>query len=120
MLSGVFDAYPGLQMILGHMGETLPYLLWRVNQALSRVENSQARSFREIFESHFHITTSGNFSNPALLCAVQEMGVDRIMFSVDYPFVENQPGTEWAERMTFCRHDRVKILNGNARRLLNL
>lgn len=120
VLSGVFDAYPGLQMILGHMGETLPYLLWRVNQALSRVENSQARSFREIFESHFHITTSGNFSNPALLCAVQEMGVDRIMFSVDYPFVENQPGTEWAERMTLCRNDRVKILNGNARRLLNL
>lgn len=120
VLSGVFDAHPKLQMILGHMGEALPFLLWRINQALSRVENTQSRSFREIFEGHFRITTSGNFSNPALLCAVQEMGVDRIMFSVDYPFVENRPGAEWAEQLNFSREDRVKILSGNARRLLKL
>jgi predicted TIM-barrel fold metal-dependent hydrolase len=120
VLSGVFDAHPRLQMILGHMGETLPFLLWRVNQALSRVENTQTRSFREIFEAHFHVTTSGNFSNPALLCTVQEMGVDRIMFSVDYPFVENQPGADWAEQISLCREDREKILNGNVRRLLKL
>ena len=120
VLSGVFDAYPRLQMILGHMGEALPFLLWRVNHALSRVENTQTRSFREIFEGHFHITTSGNFSNPALLCTVQEMGVDRIMFSVDYPFVENQPGAEWAEQISLCREDRQKILNRNARQLLKL
>ena len=120
VLSGVFDAHPGLQMILGHMGETLPFLLWRVNQALSRVENAQTRSFREIFESHFHVTTSGNFSNPALLCTVQEMGVDRIMFSIDYPFVENRPGTDWAEQISLCREDREKILNGNVRKLLKL
>lgn len=120
VLSGVFDAYPGLQMVLGHMGETLPFLLWRVNQALSRVENTQTRSFREIFEAHFHVTTSGNFSNPALLCTVQEMGVDRVMFSVDYPFVENQPGADWAEQLSFSREDRVKILNGNARKLLRI
>lgn len=120
VLSGVFDAHPGLQMVLGHMGETLPFLLWRVNQALSRVENTQTRSFREIFEAHFHVTTSGNFSNPALLCTVQEMGIDRVMFSVDYPFVENQPGADWAEQLSFSREDREKILNGNARRLLGL
>ena len=120
VLSGVFDAHPGLQMVLGHMGETLPFLLWRVNQALSRVENTQTRSFREIFGAHFHVTTSGNFSNPALLCTIQEMGVDRVMFSVDYPFVENGPGAEWAEQLSFSREDRVKILNGNARRLLRL
>jgi predicted TIM-barrel fold metal-dependent hydrolase len=119
-LSGVFDAHPRLQMILGHMGETLPFLLWRVNQALSRVENTQTRSFREIFEAHFHVTTSGNFSNPALLCTVQEMGLDRIMFSIDYPFVENQPGVDWAEQLNFSHEDREKILNGNVRRLLKL
>ena len=120
VLSGVFDAHPRLQMIIGHMGETLPFLLWRVNQALSRVENTQTRSFREIFEAHFHVTTSGNFSNPALLCTVQEMGVDRIMFSVDYPFVENRPGVDWAEQLSFSREDREKILNGNVRKLLRL
>ena len=120
VLSGVFDAHPGLQMILGHMGETLPFLLWRVNQALSRVENAQTRSFREIFAAHFHVTTSGNFSNPALLCTVQEMGIGRIMFSIDYPFVENQPGVDWAEQISLCREDREKILNGNVRKLLKL
>ena len=120
VLSGVFDAHPALQMVLGHMGETLPFLLWRVNQALSRVENTQTRSFREIFEAHFHVTTSGNFSNPALLCTVQEMGIDRVMFSVDYPFVENQLGANWAEQLSFSQEDREKILNGNARRLLGL
>ena len=120
VLSGVFDEHPRLQMILGHMGEALPFLLWRINQALSRVENTQTRSFREIFEAHFHITTSGNFSDPALLCAVQELGVDRIMFSIDYPFVDNAPGTGWAENLRFSWEDREKILNGNARRLLKL
>ncbi len=120
VLSGVFDAHPGVQIILGHMGEALPFLLWRIDQALSRKENARKRSFREIFEAHFHITTSGNFSNPALLCSVQELGVDRIMFSVDYPFVENKPGVEWAEQIPLCREDRAKILNGNVRRLLKL
>jgi hypothetical protein len=52
------------------MGETLPFLWWRVNSALSRVENAQTPSFREIFEAHFHVIASGNFSNPALLCTV--------------------------------------------------
>ena len=120
VLSGVFDEHPRLQMILGHMGETLPFLLWRIDMALSRVENARTRSFREIFEAHFHITTSGNFSNPALLCAVQEIGIDRIMFSVDYPFVENPAGTGWIDRIPLCAEDKAKLLNGNARRLLGL
>ena len=57
--------------------------------------------FRDVFCEHFWITTSGFFSDPALLCCIQEMGIDRILFSVDYPFVENPPGTEWAA--TACR-----------------
>jgi predicted TIM-barrel fold metal-dependent hydrolase len=120
VLSGVFDAYPDLQIILGHLGESLPFSLWRINQALSRKENRVAQSFRDIFASHFHITTSGNFSNPALLCCVQEMGVDRIMFSVDYPFVQNGPGVEWMGTVPLCNEDREKILNGNVTKLLRL
>ena len=120
VLSGVFDAHPRLQVVLGHMGEGLPFLLWRIDQALSRKENVSARSFREIFEAHFHITTSGNFSNPALLCSVQELGVDRIMFSVDYPFVENKPAVDWIDRIPLCKEDVEKILHGNVRKLLKL
>ena len=120
VLSGVFDAYPGLKIILGHLGESLPFSLWRIDQALSRSGNKASSSFRDTFCEHFYITTSGNFSNPALLCCVMEMGVDRILFSVDWPFVENKPGTEWMKTVPLCAEDREKILNGNAKRLLGM
>ena len=119
VLSGVFEAYPKLKIILGHLGESLPFSLWRINEALSRAGN-RGIPFRDIFCEHFHITTSGNFSNPALLCSVMEMGADRILFSVDYPFVENPPGVRWMDQVPLCAEDREKILHGNAARLLKL
>jgi predicted TIM-barrel fold metal-dependent hydrolase len=119
VLSGVFDAYPRLKIILGHLGESLPFSLWRIDQALSRKGN-RTMSFRDIFCEHFYITTSGNFSDPALLCCVQEMGVDRILFAVDWPYVENLPGTQWMKQVPLCAKDRNKILHGNAKRLLRM
>ena len=77
-------------------------------------------SFREQFSEHFYITTSGFFSTPALLCCMQEMGVDRIMFSVDYPFVPNLPGTKWMNELQLSADDKTKILSGNAKRLLKM
>ena len=119
VLSGVFDACPDLRIVLGHLGEGLPFLLWRIDQALSRTE-TPLDSFRETFREHFYITTSGNFSDPALLCSAMEMGTDRILFSVDYPFVENGDATGWMERIPFSTEDRRKILHGNAERLLGV
>jgi len=120
VLSGVFDKYPNAKMVLGHLGESIPFSLWRINQALNRIENTGGASFREIFSEHFWITTSGNFSNPAFLCCVMEMGIDRIMFSVDYPFVDNAEGTDWIPTIPLCREDIDKLLHGNAERLLKL
>ena len=109
VLSGVFDAYPDLKIILGHLGESLPFSLWRINDALSRPGNRNTSfSFREYFCKHLCITTSGNFSNPALLCSVMEMGVDRIIFSVDYPFVMNAPAMEWIPTIPLCAEDKAK------------
>jgi predicted TIM-barrel fold metal-dependent hydrolase len=119
VLSGVFDAYPRLQFILGHLGEGLPFYLWRINMALGR-ESKPGFSFRDAFTEHFSITTSGFWSDPALLCCVQELGVDRIMFSVDYPFAPNQPATQWLETIPLCAEDRAKIAGGNAKRILKL
>jgi predicted TIM-barrel fold metal-dependent hydrolase len=119
VLSGVFDAYPGLKIILGHLGESLPFSAWRIDMALARPGNT-ASAFRDTFRSHFWITTSGNFSTPALLCCVLEMGADRILFSVDYPFVPNPPGLKWMRDVPLGPEDREKILSGNARRLLKL
>jgi len=118
VLSGVFDAYPRAKIILGHLGESLPFSAWRINMCLSR--GGQASNFRDTFNEHFWITTSGNFSTPALMCCMMEMGVGRILFSVDYPFVPNPPGTKWMADLPLSLEDRTKILSGNARRLLKM
>jgi 2,3-dihydroxybenzoate decarboxylase len=120
VLSGVFDAHPKLKIILGHLGETLPFLVWRVDHALARPGAKTTISFRDVFCHNFYITTSGNFSDPALLCCTMEMGVDRILFAVDWPFVANKPGTQWLERVPLCDEDKAKIASGNVKRLLRM
>ena len=122
VLSGVLDRHPDVKIILGHMGEGLPFLLWRINHSFSKLFRPEGENvaFRDLFCKHFYITTSGNFSNPALLCSVMELGVDRILFSVDWPYVQNSPGTAWMEGIPLSDEDREKILNGNAKRLLKM
>jgi predicted TIM-barrel fold metal-dependent hydrolase len=119
VLSGVFDQYPGLKIIMGHLGESLPFSAWRIDMALARQGNRKS-AFRDTFRQHFWITTSGNFSTPALLCSMLEMGADRILFSVDYPFVPNPPGVRWMDQLPIAPADRDKILSGNAKTLLKL
>jgi 2,3-dihydroxybenzoate decarboxylase len=119
VLSGVFDQYPGLKIIMGHLGESLPFSAWRIDMALARQGNRKS-AFRDTFRQHFWITTSGNFSTPALLCSMLEMGADRILFSVDYPFVPNPPGVRWMDQVPIAPADRDKILSGNAKTLLKL
>ncbi|MCC7347045.1 MAG: amidohydrolase [Variibacter sp.] len=119
VLSGVCEAHPGLKIILGHLGEGLPFFLWRINNAFLR-PGQKPVNFRDTFCRHFYVTTSGFFSDPALLCTVQELGVDRILFSVDYPFEANPPGPAWLERVPLCDEDKAKIASGNAKRLLRL
>ena len=121
VLGGVFDRHPKMNLILGHFGETLPFLVWRIDQALARPgAKRMSRGFREVFSSNFYVTTSGNFSNPALLCTMQEMGIDRILFAIDYPFVKNEDGMDWIPHMSICDEDKIKLLSGNAKRLLKL
>ncbi len=117
VLSGLFQHSPKLKVILGHLGEGIPFLIARMDEALSR----QAKvDFRATFSSHFSVTTSGFFSNPALLCCVQELGIDRILFSVDWPFVKNTVATDWVKTVPLCHEDQVKLLSGNAKRLLKM
>ena len=119
VLSGVFDKHPRLKFILGHLGESLPFLIWRITHTLAR-PGQMPVSFRDAFCNHFSITTSGNFSDPALLCCVMELGIDRILFAVDWPFVMNEPAVSWMETVPLADEDKAKILSGNARRLLRM
>jgi 2,3-dihydroxybenzoate decarboxylase len=119
VLSNVFEKCPNLKIVLGHLGETLPFLMERIDESLSR-NPKFGRSFRKEFCSHFYVTTSGNFSTPALLCSLMELGIDRVLFSVDWPYVENNKGVEWMAKVPLSQEDKDKIMFGNAKRLLRL
>jgi 2,3-dihydroxybenzoate decarboxylase len=118
ILSGVFEKYPRLTIVVGHLGEGLPFLLDRMDEALNRGERPV--EFKKTFCEHFYVTTSGFFSTPALLCTILQMGIDRVLFSVDWPFVENAPGMRWMETVPLSEEDKQKMYNGNARRLLKM
>lgn len=119
ILSGLFERCPDLKIILGHLGEGLPFMLDRMDEALNRPGNERLE-FKKTFCDHFYVTTSGFFSTPSLLCTLLQMGIDRVMFSVDWPFVENGPGMTWMETVPLAEEDRQKMFNGNARRLLKM
>ena len=119
VLSGVFDKHPNLKIIMGHMGEGIPFLLWRINHTLHITGNPDF-SFRDIFCEHFWITTSGFFSDPAMLCSMMELGADRIVFSIDWPWADNKEGADWLHNMQISAEDKAKIFGGNAKRLLRM
>jgi predicted TIM-barrel fold metal-dependent hydrolase len=119
VLSGVFDEFPRLTVILGHLGEALPFSLWRINRYL-QFTGQRGQSFREVFCAHFHITTSGHFSSPALQCALAELGADRILFAVDWPYESYSDGMAWIRDVPLTPEERSKILSRNAARLLHI
>jgi predicted TIM-barrel fold metal-dependent hydrolase len=119
IVSGLFDRLPTLKIIAGHLGETAPFLLWRTENSLGdRVK--MPRAFADYYREHFWLTTSGAFSDAALTCSIAEMGVERILFSVDWPFVSNLAGRKWLEKAPVNEHDRALIFGANARKLLKL
>ncbi len=120
MLGDVFDRFPRLKMIIGHLGEALPYYLVRADDFLARGPLRPKRRILEYFQEHFYITTSGCFSLPPFQCALQVVGIDRMLFSVDYPYDANARGKAFLETLPVSDEDRTKIAYGNAKKLLSL
>ena len=118
VISGVFEKYPKLKIILGHLGEGIPFLLWRIDESLAR--SNSGPSFKDIFRRNFYLTTSGNFSDTALTASITEMGIDHIMFSVDWPFISNKTGTDWLHASALSATDKAKVFGGTAKALLKL
>ncbi|HEY0223740.1 MAG TPA: amidohydrolase family protein [Pseudolabrys sp.] len=119
VVSGLFEEFPKLKIVVGHLGEAAPYLMWRTNY-LVQERMPMPRSFADYYREHFWLTTSGAFSDAALACAVAEMGVERILFSVDWPFMDNRTGRKWMDEAPLSDHDRALIFGGNARKLLKI
>ena len=120
ILGGVFDRFPKVQVIIGHMGEYLPYSMGRTTRILGRAGLKLARPVEEYFRENFHYTTSGFLADSSLLCALAVLGVDRMMFSVDYPFSDNAEHVGWLRRAPISEADREKLAHGNAEKLLKL
>ena len=124
MASGLFDKYPHLQIIIGHMGEGLPYSIWRVDNCNAwvhkRHDYKAKKKIADYFQNNFYITTSGNFRTQTLIDAMLEIGADRIMFSTDWPFENIDHAAVWFDAVTISEADRVKIGRTNAIRLFKL
>jgi 2,3-dihydroxybenzoate decarboxylase len=124
MGSGLFDKYPNLQVVLGHMGEGLPFNIWRVDNANAWIPNRNhcpaKKKIGEYFQNNFHITVSGNFCTQALLTALLVNGADRIMFSTDWPFENIDHAALWFDAVQMGEADRLKIGRTNALKLFKL
>jgi predicted TIM-barrel fold metal-dependent hydrolase len=120
--SGLFDRFPKATVILGHMGETLPFFAWRIQHCFewNPSDKRLEKRLQDYLCENFYITTSGNNCDQALICALLTIGSDRILFSTDYPFEMSTDAARWIERAPISELDRRKIAYGNAKGLFNL
>jgi 2,3-dihydroxybenzoate decarboxylase len=122
--SGLFDECPNLKIVLGHLGEGIPVQLWRIdgrNGWMKMPHNYPAKhGVGHYFRKHFHVTTSGNFHTPSLANIVAEIGTDRVMFSVDWPFESVEEGATWFDQAAIGETERVRIGRENAIKLFKL
>ncbi len=121
MGSGLFDEYPKLQIVIGHLGERIPYDLWRLDHRLTKVPGRPAkRKMGEYFRENFYVTTSGNFCTQSLVHAILTLGADRVLFAVDYPFEDHAQAAAWFDATDIAESDRHKIGRSNAMALFGL
>jgi 2,3-dihydroxybenzoate decarboxylase len=122
--SGLFDECPNLKIVIGHLGEGIPALLWRIDHRNGWMHEphryAASRPVADYFRKHFWLTTSGNFSTTALKQAIEELGADRLLFSVDWPFEDVGEGCTWFDKTAIGEVDRQKIGRDNAAKLFKL
>jgi gamma-resorcylate decarboxylase len=121
MGSGLFDDYPKLKIVIGHLGERIPYDLWRLDHRLGKVPGRPSkRKMSDYFRENFYVTTSGNFCTTSLIHAMLTLGADRLLFAVDYPFEDHMQGAAWFDAADISEGDRKKIGRDNAMALFGL
>ncbi|MBO0947078.1 amidohydrolase family protein [Fibrella forsythiae] len=120
ILSGTFERFKELQVIIGHMGETLPMMMARCDTIFKPETTHLPRTISQTLQEQVFITTSGIFTQPPLMAAIATFGIDRILFSVDYPFSTNEQGRSFLAELALSPDELDKLSHGNADRLLNL
>jgi uncharacterized protein len=119
ILGGVFDAHPELQIVVGHMGETLPAMLQRVD-VMAPAMTGLKKPISAYLRENVHYTFSGFNFVPAFLELILQVGVDRIMFSTDYPYQSMAEGRAFLDRLPVSDADRERIAHSNAERLFRI
>lgn len=121
LMGGVFDEFPDITIVLGHMGEGVPFWLDRLDQVSARPGMAQLqRRPSEYFRDNFLITTSAMFWDPVLEFCVAVLGADRILFAIDSPFASAERGTEWLDAAPLPDAEKRKIYHENAERVFSL
>jgi 2,3-dihydroxybenzoate decarboxylase len=122
MASGLFDRHPNLNVVLGHLGEGLPFMIWRIDHRIAQTPRDipARRKMADYLGDNFYLTVSGNFRTPSLVDAMMEVGADRIMFSVDYPFEKTAEAAAWFDELHISERDRRKMGRTNALQLFKL
>lgn len=120
VLGGVFDKHPKLQVVIGHLGEALPFMMSRIERALPQQVTQLKRPIGEYLRENVHYTFAGFNYTPAFLDLLLEVGADRILFSADYPYASMADARGFLERLPVSPQDREKIAHGNADRLLRI
>jgi 2,3-dihydroxybenzoate decarboxylase len=119
MTSGLFDRFPQLKLILGHLGETLPHFGWRIEHRLSYMGDlvKSQKPLGDYLRTNVYVTTSGNFHTPALNNVLTELGTSHVLFSSDYPYESMREAADWFDNAAISEADRQQIGHANARRL---
>lgn len=121
--AGLFDRFPTLKIILGHMGELIPYMLDRQSRQTGRWTHIK-RPIKDVWRSNIWVTTSGMFDTAPLECLLSASPLDHVLFSVDYPFSTNKMGAEYIARIeekgVLKGEDLRKFASGNAEALLKI
>ncbi len=122
IFSGTFDRYPAARIILGHMGETLPIQPWRLDSRLpiSHEKYKLKQQPSEYVRQNICVTTSGVCADYALRCAMESLGRESVMFSIDYPFEDTRTATDWIQNAAISEADRALVCYQNATKLLRL
>src|ERR1700722_13007350 len=120
VVAGTLDRHPKLRLIIDHMGEMLPMMMARADQVFRHDIGHLKRPITQTILDQVWITTSGIFDQPPFLAALQTFGIDRIMFSVDYPFEENALGRKFLNEVSLSPADKEKLAHGTADSVLKL
>jgi predicted TIM-barrel fold metal-dependent hydrolase len=122
VFAGVFDAYPKLKFILGHLGEGLPFAMHRLDDHTRRAAGRRGlkKPPLQYLKDNLLVTTSGNWYEPAFVCTLLALGADNILFAVDWPYEANTTGIEFLRKLSISDPDREKIAHLNAERILRM